>query len=408
MIKIQTQNDLTMTNIKNFDYIIVGAGISGMSAAETISLALPDSTILMINNEPGLPYKRTRINKSIAKGFEHDEFALKSSMWFDINNITLLQAEVTELNTGTKSIITTDQTYTYGKLLLATGSRPRSTENEVWDRNMFHVRTASQVESILASMQQAKHYLLIGGGAEGVETAEQLMKAGKQVTLIDRNQHLMHHYLTQELSQHLRAVLIKNAISVINPASIKEIQYSQTFTVELTDRTIAADAIISCIGHIPDKKLASTAGIGTNRGIKVDQWLQTDAPDVFAAGDVAEHPEGRITGLWHAAEYQGKVAALNMMGQKTICENRPYRFKTEVFGEFYFSGGTIDNTKHTIIRTIKKNTVREVATIGNKITGILSLNEAPCAKLFQQALMERWSNEQLETGIKKLHTEQNN
>ena len=63
MIKIQTQNDLTMTNIKNFDYIIVGAGISGMSAAETISLALPDSTILMINNEPGLPYKRTRINK---------------------------------------------------------------------------------------------------------------------------------------------------------------------------------------------------------------------------------------------------------------------------------------------------------------------------------------------------------
>ena len=97
-----------------------------------------------------------------------------------------------------------------------------------------------------------------------------------------------------------------------------------------------------------------------------------------------------------------------MMGQKTICENRPYRFKTEVFGEFYFSGGTIDNTKHTIIRTIKKNTVREVATIGNKITGILSLNEAPCAKLFQQALMERWSNEQLETGIKKLHTEQNN
>ncbi len=394
-----------MTNIKNFDYIIIGAGITGISAAETIANQSRDASILLVNNEPRLPYKRTRINKSIHSGFHTDDFALKSRVWFAENNINLLNENVETIHPANKTVFTQHQTFTYGKLLLATGSRPRSTGHEAWDRMVLPVRTATEVETIIESMQKANHYLIIGGGAEGIETAEQLIRAGKQVTLTDRNPNLMHRYLTEALSHRVKETLIKNGISVINPAEIKSIHHTQAYTIELNDQTINADAIISCIGHQPNVELAIEAGIKTNRGILVDNTLNTSIADIFAAGDVAEHQDGRITGLWHAAEYQGKIAAMNMAGIHTICENRPYRFKTEIFGDFYFSGGTLKHPGSTITKMSNCDKAREVATINHQIVGIVSLNEALLAPLFQQAMMEQWTPDQLELAINKLPQE---
>ncbi|MBP8790861.1 MAG: NAD(P)/FAD-dependent oxidoreductase [Breznakibacter sp.] len=394
-----------MTNIKNFDYIIIGAGITGTTAAETISSLSRDSSVLLINNEPRLPYKRTKINKSIHSGFHTDDFALKSKAWFAEKNITLIAENVESIHTESKTISTGDQTFTYGKLLLAMGCRPRCTGNKAWDRMVMPVRTATEVEVIIESMQKANHYLIIGGGAEGIETAEQLVRAGKRVTLTDRNLHLMHRYLTEELSNRVKNTLMKNGISVINPTEIIAIHQNQEYTIELNGQTITADAIISCIGHQPNMELALNAGIKTNRGIVVDKTLQTSSPEVFAAGDVAEHPDGHITGLWHAAEYQGKIAAMNMAGIHTICENRPYRFKTEVFGDFYFSGGTLKQPGATITQTGTANKVRMMAIANNQILGIVSLNEALLAPLYQQALMEHWTPDQLELAINKLAQE---
>ena len=114
-----------MTKTKGYDYIIVGAGIAGMSAAETIASQPGRPTILLINNEPRLPYKRTKINKNIEKGFTTNEFALKNQDWFAENNIHLLQHHSTGLNTKEKTMHAGYQSLTYHKLLLATGSRPR-------------------------------------------------------------------------------------------------------------------------------------------------------------------------------------------------------------------------------------------------------------------------------------------
>lgn len=394
-----------MTNIKNFDYIIIGAGITGMSAAETLSTLSHGASILLVNNEPRLPYKRTKINKNIHSGFHTDDFALKSRGWFAENNIALLNGNVKTIHPGNKTVVTGDQTFTYGNLLLATGSRPRSTGNKAWDQMVMTARTATEVENLIASMQKANHYLIIGGGAEGIETAEQLIKSGKQVTLTDRNPNLMHRYLTEELSNRVKNTLIQNGISVINPAEIKAIHHAHVYTIELSQQTFTADAIISCIGHQPNLELAIGAGITTNRGIVVDDSLQTSIPEIYAAGDVAEHPDGRITGLWHAAEYQGKIAAMNMAGVHTICDNRPYRFKTEVFGDFYFSGGTFNHPGTTIIKMSTNNQLREVATINHQIVGIVSVNEASLAPLFQQALMEQWTPQQLEQAKNKLAQE---
>ncbi len=394
-----------MTKTKGYDYIIVGAGIAGMSAAETIASQPGRPTILLINNEPRLPYKRTKINKNIEKGFTTNEFALKNQDWFAENNIDLLQHHSTGLNTKEKTIHAGDQSFTYHKLLLATGSRPRSIGCDAWDNMVLNVRTASQVEAILQTMQEAHHYFIIGGGAEGIETAEQLVKAGKQVTLVDRNKYLMHNFLPIDMGERVKNTLSKNGILVINPTEIKAIRGGQSLCIDLSDETITADVIISCIGHTPNIELAQNASIKTNRGIIVDQWLQTSAPDVFAAGDAAEHPEGKVTGLWHAAGYQGKIAALNMMGQSTICERRPYRFKTEIFGDFYFAGGIIESGKEIIEQTNNANIKRYIARTNNQITGIASCNETRYAQLFQQALMERWTLEELESAIKKLECE---
>ena len=97
----------------------------------------------------------------------------------------------------------------------------------------------------------------------------------------------------------------------------------------------AFDMVVFCIGVAPRIDLANAAGIDTNTGIRVSEFMQTSAPDVFAAGDVAEHDDGYISQLWHASEYQGQIAALNALGNETPFERLPFRLKCEVF-ESYF------------------------------------------------------------------------
>lgn len=379
-------------NVKKF--VIIGGGIAGLSAIKAIREDNKTDTVLWVSNEDRMPYKRTKINKHIATGFTKDEFAMTDHHWLMENNIELLYDTAETINTQKHELTFAHRgTLKYNKLIIATGKVPRILNVDGLTQEKVHqVHTARQVENIVRSAAKAKKYLVVGAGVEGVETAEQLVKLGKEVTLVERNSMVLKRFFTPKFA-HLMEKSIKKA-NVHLLLDIKQIAYNETESGEslllIDGQEHKIDIIISSIGYIPNTKLAMDADIKCNIGILVNENLETSAPDVYAGGDVAEHPLGQITGLWHAAEHQGHLAGLNACGKQIKLELKPFRMKTEVFGEYYFSLLPSSNNL-TLIEEEKDDIVRDMYFKDDKIEALLMKNDGDRAKVYQQALMEKWS-----------------
>ncbi|SMO65005.1 nitrite reductase (NADH) large subunit [Saccharicrinis carchari] len=387
-------------NVKNF--VIVGGGIAGLSAIKAIREENKSASVLWVNNEDRIPYKRTKINKHIAKGFSKDEFALIDHHWLADQHVELLYDKVEQINT-TKHVLTFNHSGSikYNKLIIATGKIPKHFYVDGLTENIVHqVHTARQVENIVRSTAKSKRYLVIGAGVEGVETAEQLIKLGKEVTLIERNSMVLKRFLTPKFAHMLEKSILNAGINL--RLGITQLAYKQsksgTSLMTIDGQEHQVDTIISTIGYLPNTKLAIDAHIKCNTGIMVNEHLETSAPDVYAAGDVAEHPLGQITGLWHAAEHQGRLAGLNACGKQLKLQLKPFRMKTDVFGEFYFSV-LPPNNKLSLIEEEMGDSRRDMYFNNDKIEALLMKNDKSRAKIYQQALMEKWSLEKIRKEI---------
>ncbi len=379
-------------NVKNF--VIIGGGIAGLAAIKAIREVNTSSSILWVSDEDRMPYKRTKINKHIATGFSKDEFALTDHHWLMENHIELLYDTAETINTQKHELTFKHRgTLIYNKLIIASGKIPRLLNIDGLPAEKVHqVHTARQVENIIRSTVKSKKYLVIGAGVEGVETAEQLVKLGKEVILVERNSMVLKRFFTPKFANLMKKTIEKAGVHLL--LDIKKIAYNESESGEsliwIDGQEHKIDTIISSIGYIPNTKLAKNADIKCNVGIMVNDYLETSAPDVYAAGDAAEHPLGQITGLWHAAEHQGHLAGLNACGKQLKLELKPFRMKTEVFGEYYFSVLPSSNNL-TLIEEKVGDIVRDMYFKDDKIEALLMKNDGDRAKDYQQALMEKWS-----------------
>ncbi len=376
---------------KYYNYVIIGSGIAGIKAAETIRQKDGNGTILLINGEDRLPYKRTSISKRLAKGFELNELSLKPADWFDSVTIELFQGWVSEISLQNKSLRIENQVLTWNKLILCTGARPakvRFKDTESDQINYF--RDAADADTILQQNIAGQHILLIGGGVQGIEMAEQMLRLGNFVTLIHREKRLMNRYFDQEMADQLLFILQDQGVNVVHnaePSSVSQLP-DQQFKVSCSNgESYRCDKILANIGAKPDIELAQAAGLKTGTGIIVDPHLLTSHPDVYAAGDVAEHSGHLITGLWHSAEQQGIIAGANAAGENLSFGNLRYRLKIEVFGSYFFSMLPLQGmqlTKEEIIR--KGNRYYHLFLNDGKLTGVLSMNDKDRSKLFETAV----------------------
>jgi len=381
---------------KRYDYIIVGAGIAGFKAAETIRRYDDEGSLLLINGEDRLPYKRTRIDKSLYKGFNMNQFALADAEFYENRQITLLKDIVTSLDLKTKSLQTERRNqFSWNKLILTLGGKPKWPEIKGnGKRNIYLVRTADEAEELIRASRNAEKVVIGGGGVQGIELAEQFVKAGKQVTLVHNGIQLMNRHFDNQLSQHLHGILEKNGVTVICNEKVNGISKTSNdkYLVKIGEIIqIVADLVVFSIGTKPEITLAQQVGLATNRGILVNEYLQTSHPDVFAAGDVAEHPGGHISGLWHDAEWQGILAGSNASGNKQINNKKPFRLKLEVFDQYYFSMNAPINNSTYQPETIRVNDRFYQAYFHNdRLIGLLMLNDKAQSKLAEQAVLENW------------------
>ena len=331
--------------MKHCKFVIVGAGSAGRTAVETLAEEAQGGSILIIDAEDNLPYKRTNVSKNVKAGYKPDDFAVHEKEWYRDNGVELMKGQaVIRTDPGAHTLTLESGSLSYSSLLLATGARPR-VPFTMPPGNWTTLWTAGDGLALHEKLTGLNKIAVVGIGVLGVEAAWQISMAGLETILVGCDTRPMMKYLDQVTADPLETAVRKSGITLNLERAVLGITghpEAEGIVLETDKGPLEADFTVLTVGAKPESSLARSSGIRVGTGILVDSGLKTSAPDVWAAGDCAEHPGGLVTGLWHSAEHQGHLAALGMLGRYTKNDNPPYRLKCEVFGGFWFSAGPVN------------------------------------------------------------------
>src|ERR1700685_4306850 len=281
--------------------------------------ALGRYAIAVVAEEPRLAYNRVLLSSVLAGEIASHDIELKPSNWWRDRGVTLKYGcAVTEVDVGRRELkIAKEESIAFSRLVLATGSTPLRLNVPGAELAAVHTfRDSRDVDLLLTLAAQKKRVVVVGGGLLGLEAAYGLAKAGAPVTLIHLMDRLMERQLDAPAAELLKSLVERKGIEVLLNAHTARLHgEARVESVELTDgRRLDADAVIFAAGIRPNIALARDAGIPVNRGIVVDDHLQTGAPDIFALGECAEH-RGICYGLVEPAYEQGRVLAQHLAGR---------------------------------------------------------------------------------------------
>ena len=381
----------------SYEVVIAGAGIAGVTAAESIAERGGGETVLIVNGEDRAPYKRTKISKNIAGGFEPDAYSLHTNDWYASRGIEIWTGtSINAINTQDRSAGTSDgRSINWRSLVVSTGSLPRHlTLPTLKPGSYFVIRSAAQVEELIGSLGEIDRVAVIGLGVLGVEVTDQLCRLGKKVVSIGKESLVMPRDLNSKAAEQMHREIHRCGIDLRLEEEIEGIERepSSEFRIELKSGVAMCELIILCIGSTPDINLARDSGIAVEKGIIVDNNLKTSVPGIFSAGDVAEHEGGYISRLWHAAEAQGRIAGLNAVGEELTYNQPPFRLKCEVFDRFFFSVGK-PHPQEIANYEIVEVEAREYRCLyfrDDHLHGVVMIDDKERAKEYERAVCERW------------------
>lgn len=301
------------------NYVIIGNGIAGLSAAEEIRKNDNLGRIIVISGEEYLTYNRVKLSHFISK----EDYTLKDLLvhdenWYKDRKIeVLLNKKVTDIDTSTKEIITDNKDILkYDRLLIANGSSPFIPPiTGVDKKGVFVLRTINDLKEIRKYAKNLSTVSVIGGGLLGLEAAWALNKLGKKVNIIEFSPYLLPRQLDEELGKYLQKQLEEEGLDFYFNAAAEELQGDRCLnSIKFKDgRVVESELVLISTGVRPNIKIAEGTDIKVERGIVVDKYMKTNIEDVYAAGDIAQF-DSMVLGLWSAATDQGKVAGANIVG----------------------------------------------------------------------------------------------
>ena len=301
-------------------YVIVGNGVAGVTAAQSIVRADPAAEVHIFGVEPYPYYQRPRLWEFLAGEIEQQTLYFRPLEWYAAQGIQVhLGERVTALDPAEHRLTLADRGSTkfvvYDRLLLATGAQPFVPPFAGADKDgVFTLRTLDDARAMKAYAGDVLSVVVIGCGLLGLETARALLSLGLDVSLIESAPHLLPRQLDAEGAQVLQARLEATGLHFLTNAATEAILGNGRVTgVRLKDgRVVEGEMVLISTGIRSRVDLAREAGLEVNRGLIVDEQLRTSAADVYAAGDVAEF-EGVVYGIIPAAIEQAQVAAANMV-----------------------------------------------------------------------------------------------
>ncbi|WP_026874691.1 NAD(P)/FAD-dependent oxidoreductase [Jiangella gansuensis] len=319
-------------------FVIVGAGLAGAKAAEALREQGYTGPVVLIGDEPDLPYERPPLSKDYLTGkAERDAAFVHDADWYTDHDIDLrLGQAVVEIDPDRRTVTLADDTRVgYARLLLATGSSARPLRVPGADADGVHyLRRLGDSDRIKAAIASSERMVVIGGGWIGLEVTAAAREAGVDVTVVESGDLPLAGALGPELARVFAGLHTEHGVTLRTNAQVERftVDGSRVSGAVLADGTqLPADAVVVGIGAAPNLHLAAAAGLRVRRGVVVDSALRTSNPDITAAGDIAEadHPllgPGVRVEHWATALNQPAVAAATMLGRDAVYDELPYFF----------------------------------------------------------------------------------
>ena len=340
--------------------VIVGAGAAGNAAAETLRREGFAGKIALITAEPDGPYDRPNLSKEFLAGAaEPDWIPLRDDSYYAERDIDLLTHHtVTAVDPDGRFVTFEDGSRLgYDRLLLATGGTPRPLPVEGADlENVFLLRTLADAESIIAALDGAENVVVVGAGFIGMEVAGSLTERGLHVDVVALEAVPMAHIFGEQVGQWLRGLHEEAGTTFhMNSRVAKIVGGEAVEAVELADGTaLPADVVVAGLGIRPEVDFLEGTGLVEDGAVPVDERLQTAAPDVYAAGDIAAVPDPRLgrrarVEHWTVAERQGQHAARMMLGRDEPYAEVPF-FWTQQHEKSVNYAGIANNADRIVVR----------------------------------------------------------
>jgi len=310
---------------------------------ELAKAALGRYAIAVIGAEPRLAYNRVLLSSVLAGETASHDIELRPAQWWRDRGVTLKYGcAATGIDVGRRELkIANEESIAFSKLVLATGSMPLRLNVPGADLAGVHTfRDSRDVDLLLTLAARKQRVVVVGGGLLGLEAAYGLAKAGSPVTLIHLMDRLMERQLDAPAAELLKSLVERKGIEILlNANTARLLGENRVEGLELADgRRIEAEAVIFAAGIRPNVALAKEAGIPVNRGIVVDDQLQTGVPDIFALGECAEH-RGVCYGLVEPAYEQARVLAQHLAGAPAAYQGSVMATNLKVSGVGVFSAG---------------------------------------------------------------------
>jgi 3-phenylpropionate/trans-cinnamate dioxygenase ferredoxin reductase subunit len=336
--------------VTHYKYLIIGGGMTADCAVRGIRQLDGEGSIGLIGEEPYPPYDRPPLSKGLWRGDSIKD------IWRNT------QEQGVEVHLGLRAQLLEPQNrrltdergevYTFEKLLLATGGRPRRLP--FGEDRIIYFRTLEDYRKLRTLAEQGRRFAVIGGGFIGSEIAAALAMNGKEVVMLFPKEAIGSHAFPADLARFLNGFYRENGVEVLAGETVSGLE---THTKKLDVRTssgqeITVDGVVAGIGIAPDVRLAEGAGLEVGDGIVVDEFLRTSSPDVYAAGDVANfyNPDlDKRLRVEHEdnANTMGLLAGRNMAGAAEPYHHLPF-FYSDLFELGYEAVGEVDARLETV------------------------------------------------------------
>jgi 3-phenylpropionate/trans-cinnamate dioxygenase ferredoxin reductase subunit len=321
---------------RSVEFLLVGGGLAAANCSRHLREQGAEGDILMVGREPDPPYNRPPLTKTYLRGEEpREDILFRPDEWYAEQRIDLLtRTSVTSLDVEARTAkLSNKDEVRFEKALLATGSNVRILRAEGAQLDGIHyLRTVRNSDALRAEVANSQRVALIGGSYIGTELAASFTMLGQQCELIMLESVTLERFYGGAIGRYFQDTLTSHGVRVHGSQELERFEGSGDRVERVVTKSgleVECDFVVIGAGVTPDIMLAQRAGLETGSGVIVDRFLESSAPGVYAAGDIAEydsvvHDRRLRIEHWDVAFNQGKYAALNMLGQQQEYDVVPY------------------------------------------------------------------------------------
>lgn len=338
--------------METYRYVILGGGmVAGYAAKEFAAAGIAPGDLAIVSADTALPYERPPLSKGFLAGKEDAASILinDDAFYRDHGIAVHLNTPITSLDLSHKRLRAENGAeFGFDKLLIATGAQPRTLDVPgAEESNILYLRSLHDSQRIREHAQHAQHAVVLGSGFIGMEVAAVLASQGVATTMVFPDERVWQRFFTQQMSAFFERYYREHGVTIaphVRPIAVTGNGDAQGMNLD-DGRHLPADLVVAGIGVTPATDLFATSGLTLDNGILVNEYLETNLPDVYAAGDIANYRDvlcntQRRVEHWDNAVAQGQHAARMMLGQREPFKHVPYFFSDEFDLSWEFWGDT--------------------------------------------------------------------